>query len=326
MITKTNTQPIHGKRTLLADGPVGTPRVSGDGKTVVWNQMVDDNLEIMRYRDGKIEQLTHNALPDMHAVPNDDGSVIVWDRCTRNDNNDPDGRWDAVRWENGVETVLTDSQANSTDTTVSGDGKVIAWSNDIDGKQGNWKIQTLVGDKIVDLTPNEETNAGPVLNQDGSRMFWRSYREGGSDIAMRDQDGVIKPVTDSEEDEVRPAITADGKTLVYSVTSEEGDDDLVRLTVEPRSLTSVSEEKDVDECWPSLSADGKTVAWTNFDRRGKETDVQVLLREGDQTVALSENFNLHTFPNLSADGKTVVWMDVDRNNTEHCQIFLWQRD
>lgn len=314
--------------TRLAHGIVGSPRISGDGSTVVWNQVVGDNLEIMRYRvppgggrEGQVDQLTRNPRADMRASLSHDGSVIAWTRFSSADPSDKQGHWDLVVHQDGKETVVGGTRANEMDAAVSRDGSTVAWSSDIDGTASAWKVVVRKDGKNSDVTGGEGNNAFPVLSGDGSRIFWRNFSDSGSDLWMRDQDGTCKQLTDDPEAEVKPAVTPDGKTVVYSKN-----DDLFRFDLERSSTTVIADDPQMDEIWPAVSDDGKTIVWTNFDRRKEEVDTQIWQHQDGQNEYLTSLRGLNGFPQLSGDGSKVVWMWVDKNDLSNSAIYLATRE
>jgi len=97
---------IQGRVTMLAEGIVGSPRVSGNGRVVVWDEFVDSNMEIMRYENGRVERLTRDPRPDMLPDLSADGRVVAWTRFSAADTHDPNGTWDVYQWRDGVESPV----------------------------------------------------------------------------------------------------------------------------------------------------------------------------------------------------------------------------
>lgn len=301
----------------IARGIVGAPQISGDGSTVVWNQNVDGNVDIFRYKDGRVDRISQDPRQEIHPSVNHDGSVISWSRFSTLDGNDPEGNFDIVRWDEstGQVTALAEGRADQTDSVVSPDGKRVAWTTDLNGKQQVFAIELWENGKTQLLSEADGMNMFPVFGGDSGRMIWRSYRDQGSDLVMRDQDGVVKPITYDDREEVRPSMTADGKSVYFHAASEEGDDDLYRVDLEPHQLETVSEVKLVDESWPVTSADGSAVAWTNFDRRGQGeyAETHVYLQQAGQSLPITEGPGMHTNVSMAdtPDRMAYLWMDPD---------------
>lgn len=160
----------HGPMYKLASGSTGAPKVSGDGSTVVWNQMTEDGLEIMAFRDGQVTRLTNNEFADMHPSVSRDGRTIAWTRENVNteDHNKP--HWDIVVWRDGQETVLNNPAANEMDAAISADGTKLAWSTDGGTNQSQWAIETLVDGQVSRLT-ELAGHVAPKYSGDGARLF-----------------------------------------------------------------------------------------------------------------------------------------------------------
>jgi hypothetical protein len=144
---------------------------------------------------------------------------------------------------------------------------------DPNDKEGTFDLVAWKEGRETILAEGRADQSDPAVSPYGSgRMVWRSWREDGYDLELRDEQGTVKPITFDSSDEIRTSPTHDGKSVFYHVVSPEGDDDLFRVDLEPHNSVVVSMEKEVDESWPVCSGDGSAAAWTNFDRRGSETE------------------------------------------------------
>lgn len=305
----------------IARGIVGAPQISGDGRTVVWNQKVLGNTDVYRYQDGRVDRISSDLRQDIHPTVNHDGSVITWSRFSTLNPNDPEGNFDIMVWRDGQTSVLAEGRADQTDPVVSPDGRRIAWTSDLDGKQQNYAIELNENGQTQTLTSPKETNMYPVFAGESGRMLWRAYREDGSDLVLRDEQGTIKPITFDSADEIRPCLTRDGKTVFYHVQSPEGDDDLYRLDLEPNGFSELSAQKKVDESWPVCNADGSAVAWTNFDRRGEETRTHVYVN-GEQ---VSQGDGMHTNVSIDAAGKRLAYLWMNPDDMDNRRIVLLEK-
>ncbi len=223
----------------VARGILGAPQISGDGRTVVWNQNVNGNVDIFRYRDGQVDRISSDPRQDIHPTVNRDGSVITWSRMSNVDPDEPGSNFDVVVWRDGKEQMLANSPANEIDPVVSPNGSKIAWTSDIDGSQATYAIELNENGNTTRLTPDQDSNLFPVFAGDSGKMIWRTFFQGGSDLSMREADGKIDLITADEQEEIRPSITADGNTVFFHTVSPEGDDDLQRLKLSPREVTKM---------------------------------------------------------------------------------------
>lgn len=311
---------VKGKLTLLAEGRVGPPVVSGDGTTVVWDAVVDGNGEIFRWRDGKTERLTHNALGDAKPVVSDDGDTVAWTR--RN----ADGNYDVVASIKGEEKVVSAGPGNEYSVAISGDGRTIVWDDDHDGSWSRWDIRMGRDGRVQPVTELPGNQEFPQVNDDGSRIFWRDDTgNGGSDIWMRDAAGTIKPVVTADSYQGPYAVTDDGKKIFFT---DIGKDEEGLYLQDGTRVRPVADLAQVSETQPAASADGTVVAWTSFDfRKGTPADTQIFLKDGDRSIQVTTSRDgLNAEPSLSDDGRVLTWFWIDANDTQHCRIYRLDRD
>lgn len=304
---------------MIAEGTCGAPALSGDGRTVVFNQLVGGDLEIFRWQDGKTDQLTDNDVPDMHPSVSDDGRVVAWTRKPA-----PGATWDVVQWRDGVESVVADGPGNELSPEVSGDGSTIAFDDDHDGRWSNWDVRAWRNGRLEDVTTRPGDQEFPVVNRDGSRIFWRDFTKDQPDIWMRDQRGVNKPIVGTDTHQGPFAVTADGETIVWSDTRD-GETDLLRR--DRATVTPVANLREVDESTPSISADGRTIAYQSMDfRKGSPADAQIFLNEDGQKLQVTMSSDgLNVLPSLSDDGKVLTWLWIDSEDTDHRRIYRLER-
>lgn len=307
---------LRGRLTLVAQGEVGSPRVSGDGSTVVWNEFRDGDLEVMRARDGKVEALTDNDVPDMFPEVNRDGSVVAWTReSTRNN-------WDIIQFRDGQESVVADGPGNEMYHAVSDDGRTIVFDDDVNGKWGPWRIRQWRDGELGTVAEGKGSHEFPQVSGDGSRVVWRRFGARGSDLWMRDGAGTVKPIVAEKGDEIAPALSPDGQWIAYSL-----EEDLYLWNMQGGSPQVVAGHPEVEELWPDVSAGGRTVVWSGIDRRPGQEGMQIWLRDADAPVALTKDFEgLNSAPQISDDGKTIVWMWQDAEDTANRRIYRFDRE
>lgn len=312
---------VRGRLVTVAQGEVGSPRVSGDGRVVVWNELTGKGLEIRRWQDGRVETLTDNEVPDMMPDVNGDGSVVVWTRETEPNN------WDIVQLRDGKESVVSAGPGNELYHAVSADGSTIVFDDDLDGRWSDFRVRQWKDGEVTTVAEGGGAiHEFPVVDGDGGRVAWRRSGEGGSDLWLRDEAGTVKPLLEQKGIEVTPSFSPDGRLLAWSNDSR-GDEDVYLWNLQGGNPQVVAGQQGVDEMWPDLSADGRVVAWTESDQRVAEPGMQIVLRDGDQVVPLTADPNgLNAHARLSEDGRVVVWMWQDRENTSDRKIYRFERD
>ncbi len=312
---------------VLTVGVVGAPAISGDGKTVVWNQKIDDNVDIYRWQDGKIDRLSSDPRQDIHPTVNYDGSVITWSRWSTVDPDDKTGNFDVVVWKDGQEQTVAATPANESDPQVSPDGSKIVWSNDINGGGYKSVLQCLENGTVRDLTV-ESDNANFPSWAGNETLLWRAFDANGSDV-VRYQNGEARRVTSAPGHEVKPAGTYDGQVVFYQASDESNDDDLYRLNVKTGETERIAGFKKVDEDWPSVSADGGVVAWTNFDRRGLgeiSANTQIYVRENGENHQLTFGPGLHGQTSVSDDGNRIAFHWINSAFINNRAIVMLERE
>lgn len=314
-----------GKVTVLADGYVGSPKVSGDGKTVTWDQVVKDNSEILQFSNGAVHQLTHDGHPSAYPAVSGDGSAVSFTRFSSTDPNDPNGNWDIYGIQNGAEVPIATSKGNEFFSDISRDGKTIVFDNDGDGSWQNSNIGKWQNGQVSSVTSGAGARIAPVIQGDGKRIYWDDGVSGH--VWMQDEKGATAAFTTEPGLQYKPAVTPDGSTVLY--TNNGGPDEDLHMIVAGGAPTVVSGDRKADETFAAVSADGKQIAWTRFDRTqpGNAT-VEIFLKDGDQVsqITTPSDGGLNTNPSLSDDGKTLAWLWVNPNDLGHCKIMMAQRD
>lgn len=315
-----------GKVTVLAEGYLGAPKISGDGKTVTWDEVVDDNTELMQFSNGNVFQLTHDGHASMLPAVSADGRVISYTRWSSTDPQDPNGNWDVYALRDGQPSAVASSAANEFFSDVSRDGKTIVFDCDGDGKGLNWNIGKWRDGQLEDVTQGKGLREGPVVDGDGNRIVWRDSTTGQSRLVMRDENGQTKLLLHERVDQLKPYITPDGTRVVY--TANTGRDDDLRMWNEGQ-VTAISADGKADETFGTASADGQQVAWTRFDfSHGTPADTEIFLRDGDQdAVQIStQDGGIQAYPSISDDGKTIAWLWVHPTDLNRCKILMLERD
>ncbi|HYI61595.1 MAG TPA: DUF4214 domain-containing protein [Acidimicrobiales bacterium] len=286
--------------------PEGTPAkvaagasasISGDGRFVAYVAYPQGGIRVLDRRTGRTRIVTRETeiwAPIISA----DGTVIVFASAAGGVvPGDTNGRSDVfvAHLDGGAIRRLTDGDGDSTEPTVSGDGRVVAFTS-----------------TATDLVPGGTDGAAEVYvaTLDGTGATTSLERVGG--------DGPSR----------EPALSADGSTLVFTSEAtdlvagddnEEADAFWARLPLAGADVARVSEVggmKPYDNAFggPSVSADGSAVAYlelsgddpgphvarveggTVTDRRGLApqtlgTALRVLLSDDGQAVLTGVNIN-----------------------------------
>lgn len=321
---------IPGTLTRIAAGNLGAPRLSADGSTVVYTQWVNNQWDVMRWRDGKTEAISDDPHDDVDPAVSADGDMVVWSRYSNLDGGNPDGNFDVYQWQHGVTSPVADTPADEMSPTVSDDAKVVAWVYDDPKLPIGFDIQERKDGKTDFVTTDWPVDIDPFVNQDGSRIFFRRKIElDDGDLWMCDERGDIRRLTDTPWGEWNAVTDAAGKNLSWSEDNT-GNHKLFRYDVDRGLQTLVAAEPGVDHMESTLSGDGSRIAWVRQDRRvGQPSDPQILLSENGQTVPFTVD-GINTWPKMSHDGRVFTWLAVESGDggsgAQTDVIYRFERD
>lgn len=304
-----------GRLTRVAAGNVGRPVLSGDGTTTVFSQWDGSQWEVMRHREGGLENLSADPRHDIEPAVSENGDVVVWSRFGTESINDPEGSWDLYQFRDGAVSRLTSAPGHETEPAISGDASTVVYTYDDPKSRIGYDLWRYRQGKHEQLTEGGSVDRQAVVNHDGSRIFW-SRVDRGEELWFQGSDGRQKPLTYSSMREWDPAINRDGTKVVWS-HEQRGDHDLVRFALDDPRPQSVSGERRVQETDGDLSADGESIVFT---RRAKGQPSQVVLAENGELAAIPHQ-GAH-LAQISDDGKVLVWRTVEGSESV---IYRWQR-
>ena len=312
---------IPGTLTRVAVGDVGRPRLSADGTTVVYDQWVNEQWDVMRWCDGKTQALSTDPHHDVDPRVSADGRTVVWSRMfENNDGSTTTFTDDVLQWQDGKTTTVAGSDQDEQMATVSGDGKTVAWSYDEPNGAIAFDIQTRKDGVTTSATTGWQVDIDPLLNDDGSRLFFRrKVHLDDGDMWLRDETGKERQLTNDPWGEFDPTIDGAGRTLVWA-DARKGFDILMQCDVDSGKTQAIQAEEHVDNSVPSLSVDGHHLAWARRDRKSG-TDPQIMLSDnGVVTPLTTEGWN--SWPSISKDGRVISWINVDGKTTS---IYRFER-
>lgn len=318
---------LRGRLTVIARGEVSSPAISADGKVVAFNEFKDGETAVYRHEaDQRVKISDGHA--SMHPDLSADGSKIVFTRFNQKSLNDP-GNWDIALWneQTGKTELVSAEIGNEMSPSISDDGHVIVWDDDVDGELGGNDIVKKVGDSVEHITRSSNLDMFPVVSGDGSRIVWRRYSEGKSSVFIQDQNGAVKPYLSAEGNLIQPALSFDGYSMIYADKSGK-DEDLMMYDDRRGTITTIAGVEGVKESGGDISGDGKTAAWTGMDfRKGAPADTNVYMRrEGEAVQVTTHEGGRHSQAKVSHDGKTLVWTWADRDNVKDRVIYKLELD
>jgi TolB protein len=265
-----------------------------------------------------------NAAPVRRGGPNPKFRLLVWTDC----------RWDAER----VFSVRSDGSgqrrerlANAYDL-VSADGRFAVTSeflNDIDPEDADIVIKAIPSGRLLQLTHNPLRDWEPRWSPDGRRIVFQSFAActgqngvvtascGGGSIRVISRDGgSARAIATTCAGTAHPDWSPDGRWIVYSNCSSQGDLFLVHPDGTERH--NVTRTRRVVENYPLWSPDGRHVAFGCGD--GVFVDLCVMNADGRGRRRLTTG-NEAIDPSIvwSPDGRWIAYLR-DRDGTADAWI------
>lgn len=309
---------------VIARGSVSSPRISGDGKTIVWNAFDPEIPATMMYRwvdtaeGGSTERLTPTTHNAMWGDLSYDGKVIVWTAQPKGNESD----WDIQRWENGITETVASSPQNEYTLRLSNDGSTIVYDRDRNGKFVAWDIYAIRGKhgtpEPIAAAPNKDEEF-PWVSGDGSKIFWREYHRGNNGKGVSDfyrfEGGKRLPTLVTEHSAFLPAMTPDCSKLVFAWSFFDHDQGGIyeMKNLNPKTVRPIADDEGSLQWYPALANDG-SMAWSDKkDIEGLGLNIWVS-RRGITVPLTTAKDRLLTMPSFSADGRRLVFVDFLEKN------------
>jgi Tol biopolymer transport system component len=214
---------------------------------------------------------------------------------------------------------LTDTPGAEITPSLSPDGKFVAYASRASGNMDVYVLR-IGGSKQVNLTADSAVDdSEPAFSPDGSRIAFRSERDGGGLFVMGATGESVVRITDRG---YRPAWSPDGTRLVFASA------DFTLPTARPaRSelwVIEVASGKarkifDGDAVQPSWSPSGQRIAYWAIPGTSGQRDIWTIPAEGGTPVAVTEDAPLDWNPVWAADGRHLYF-----SSTRGGSMNLWR--
>jgi hypothetical protein len=168
-------------------------------------------------------------------------------------------------------------------------GPALAWSPEgdriaffaRDGRRHSlFLISPVTGQTLQTIRLTVDQPAGPRFLPDGKSLIFAAFHKGIHDLFRLDlETGVLTPLTDDPLYEKAPAVSPDGRTLVYSIRTGTVDKLFLSPLTDLATKTQLTFGRDNTIC-PSFSPDGRTVFFAG-DARGAFNVYSLSLTTGE---------------------------------------------
>jgi dipeptidyl aminopeptidase/acylaminoacyl peptidase len=194
------------------------------------------------------------------------------------------------------------------------DGKEIAFTTDLAGRQNLWKVSGA-GGWPIQLVQSEDRQFGATWSPDGKSIVYQQDA-GGNEMwdlfAVPSEGGAPINLTNTPDiREESPRWSPDGRTIALTYKPKDGRvNDLALLDWSSRKVTTLTHEATLNHEWGSVawSPDGKTL----YANRGEVTFTDADVYAIDVATGATTNLTPHTgnvinsATSLSPDGKTLL--------------------
>jgi Tol biopolymer transport system component len=189
-----------------------------------------------------------------------------------------------------VLTRLTSDAGLNTDSTISTDGKLLAYASDRGG-EGNLDIwvQQVADGEPVRLTRDAADESGPSFSPDGNMIAFRSERDGGGIYVMPSLGGAPRRIADGG---YRPRWSPDGRQIAYWTGQNMS---YLFFPAEIHIIGSKGGEARAIHPglpmarWPVWSPDGKYLLFLGARDGGREVDWYTIGVDGGPAIATGAN-------------------------------------
>ena len=208
-------------------------------------------------------------------------------------------------------TPLTSGRQDVDLFRYSRDGRWILYASNISGTNELYRIPAAGGDPEQLTSGSAADNFAPDLSPDGREVAFHSLRTGTRDIfVLPVGGGTVQQVTATNEQEMVPRWSPDGRSLLYTIFSTEGG--VWKVTRMPDGSWGAPERLSAFGAAPDWSPDGTMIAFAEsvFGTGG----LWVLpAKGGTPRKLLSTGGAIQTveFARFSGDGRTIVFKTHD---------------
>jgi TolB protein len=157
----------------------------------------------------------------------------------------------------------------------------------------------------------------PCFAPDGNRIYFSSPTANGSEIVSVNRDGADKKTITQGGMNKDPAVSPDGKSIVFC-SSRDGEYDFYVMNIDGNNVKRILKSPGL-EARPSWSPDGKRVAFTS--NRDGNYEIYVCDRDGSNLKRITNNSERDDYAAWHPDGKRLVVVSERKGNFD-----LWMYD
>ncbi|MEN8375022.1 MAG: hypothetical protein ABFS34_06180 [Gemmatimonadota bacterium] len=226
--------------------------------------------------------------------------------------------------------AVLEDLGSSTHPAWSPDGSSIAFISNREGVRAerpiNFEVYRAGADGAGEsrLTFNQDFEADADWSPDGSRILFKSYRDGNDEIYVMDADGENQSnLTRSAASDGGGAWSPSGSEILFSSDRDSEDGSRLHLMDPDGSNVRLLPNDPGPGYLGRWSPDGNRIAF-NSSRDGND-EVYVMDADGSNVRRLTDNPDADTYPRWSPDGLSVAYT-VGSFETDRWSVWLMDAD
>lgn len=298
---------------------------SPDSRKIVYQKHVaagDPDILVYSVETAQSENVTNNPALDADPSFSPDGKQIVFASLR-----DGNAEIYLMNVDGSDVRRLTNHPAWENHPAFSPDGTTIAFPGDREGENFDVYLMNVDGSNVRRLTdwPSTESVGPGSWSPDGTKIAFVSDREGNDDIFVISAE-VFRPeliVADSEANLAFPAVSPDGKQIVYQAETEKKTGEIRIVDTETKRGRVLRETANPDLA-PVFSPNGEWIAF--HDRIEGNTEICLIKPDGSRFTVLTHDAARDASPAWSPDGRKIAFVSNRGGNFGRYDLYLMNAD
>jgi TolB protein len=185
-------------------------------------------------------------------------------------------------------------------------GRIAFSAGPLEPGRSNIFVYDLRTSKTVQLTHGDGIEFDPALSPDGTRVAWRSVRDGNEEIRVADVDGTnVRNVTHHPAADYAPAWSPDGRRIAFASTRGAGVPHIWLMNADGTNVHVLSRTAEGE--YPAWSGDGRIAFATNQPVRQDGFDLVVADVDGGSVHRLTRNDIYEMGPAWAPNGRWLAF-------------------